>query len=67
MCNGQNIYENNRRAADYVDRIFRGAKPSELPTETAGAVGAGRQPPRAQAIGLGLPNSILLRADRVID
>jgi putative ABC transport system substrate-binding protein len=67
MCYGQNVYENNRRAADYVDRIFRGAKPSELPIERPTRLELIVNRRAAQAIGLVLPNSILLRADRVID
>jgi putative ABC transport system substrate-binding protein len=61
MCYGQNVYDNNRRAADYVDRIFKGAKPGEVPIELI----VNRR--AAQAIGLVLPQSFLLRADRVID
>ena len=67
MCYGQNVYENNRRAADYLDRIFRGAKPSELPIERPTRLELIVNRRAAQAIGLILPNSILLRADRVID
>jgi len=67
MCYGQNVYENTRRAADYVDRIFRGAKPSELPIERPTRLELIVNRHAARAIGLVLPRSILLRADRVID
>ena len=67
MCYGQNVYENNRRAADYIDRIFRGAKPSELPIERPARLELMVNRRAAQAIGLALPQSILLRANRVID
>ena len=67
MCYGQNVYENSRRAADYVDRIFRGAKPSELPIERPARLELIVNRRAAQAIDLVLPNSILLRADRLID
>jgi putative ABC transport system substrate-binding protein len=66
MCYGQNVYENNRRAADYADRIFGGAKPSELPIERPTRLELIVNRRAAQAAGLVLPNSILLRADRVI-
>ena len=61
------LREHYHRLASYVDRILRGAKPAELPVE---------QPTRfefvvnlntAKAIGLAIPASLLLRADRVLD
>jgi putative tryptophan/tyrosine transport system substrate-binding protein len=67
MCYGQNVYDNSRRAADYVDRIFKGAKPSELPIERPTRLELIVNRRAAQAIGLVLPQSILLRADRVIE
>jgi len=67
MCYGQNLYESTRRAADYVDRIFRGAKPNELPIERPTRLELIVNRRAVQAIGLMLPQSILLRADRVIE
>jgi putative ABC transport system substrate-binding protein len=57
----------NRRAATYVDRILRGAKPGDLPVQfpTKFAMGVNRK--TATALGLVIPPSILLRADEVIE
>ncbi|MGH8704983.1 MAG: ABC transporter substrate-binding protein, partial [Burkholderiales bacterium] len=55
------------RTFDYVDRIFRGAKPSELPIEQPSKYEIVLNLRTAKAIGVKVPQSLLLRADRVIE
>ena len=56
-----------RRAASYVDRILRGAKPSELPVQLPTKFEMVVNRRTATALGLVLPPSILLRVDEVIE
>ena len=53
--------------ADYIDRILRGAKPGELPVELPRSYVTAVNLKTARALGLNVPPSILLRADRVIE
>ena len=56
-----------QRAATYVDRVFKGANPAEMPVEQATAVTLAFNLKTAKALGLTIPQSLLLRADQVIE
>jgi putative ABC transport system substrate-binding protein len=67
MSYGPNQPDLYRRAADYVDKILRGAKPGEIPVEQATKFDLVINLTTAKALGLTIPESFLLRADEVIE
>lgn len=67
MSYGQNAYEAYRLSAKYVDRILRGAKPGDLPIEQPTRVELVINLRVAKAMGLTIPQSLLLRADELIE
>ena len=67
MSYGQDLTEHYRRAATYVDRILKGAKPGSLPIEQPTVLEFVVNRKAAAAIGLVLPRELELRADKVIE
>ncbi len=67
MAYGPNFYELYRSAAGHVAKILRGAKPAELPIEQPTKFELVINMKTAKQLGLSLPQSLLLRADRVIE
>jgi putative ABC transport system substrate-binding protein len=67
MSYGENLASMYRRAAYFVDRIFKGTKPAEIPVEQATKFDMVLNLRTAKAIGLTIPDSILVLADEVIE
>lgn len=67
MSYGPSLTQMYRRAAYFVDRILKGAKPGELPVEQPSKFDLTINLKAAAALGLKVPRTLLLRADRVVE
>jgi len=67
MSYGPNLRDVYRRLATYVDKILKGAKPADLPVELPTSVEMVVNLKTAKVLGIKIPQSILVRADRVIE
>jgi putative ABC transport system substrate-binding protein len=67
MVYGPNVVDLERRAATYVDKILKGAKPADLPVEQPTKFELVINLKTAKAIGLTIPPSLVQRASQIID
>ena len=67
MSYATDVIDQNRRAASYVNRILRGAKPADLPVQAPTKYETTVNLKTAKALGLDVPPTLLVRADEVIE
>jgi putative ABC transport system substrate-binding protein len=67
MSYGPNLRDSYRRVAFYVDKILKGTKPADLPVELPASVELVINLKAAKALGITVPQSLVLRSDRVIE